>query len=123
MPERAREVEEVVRTWLDAKQAASAEGIARHLSAYKGTLAVGTNAGEWWSGADRFATAHTSGDAFTASLNALEAHVHGSVAWAAVDATLETGEPGGMAIRVTLVLVEELDGWRIVQSHASVPAG
>jgi len=28
-----------------------------------------------------------------------------------------------MAIRVTLVLVEELDGWRIVQSHASVPAG
>ena len=27
MPERARDVEEVVRTWLDAKQAADAEGI------------------------------------------------------------------------------------------------
>src|SRR4051812_4883165 len=119
MPERAREVEEVVRTWLEAKQAADVEGIVRRLSAYKGVLAVGTDPSEWWSGADRFAAAHTNGPAFTASLNALEAHRHGPVAWAAVDATLETGEPGGIAIRLTLVLVEELDGWRIVQSHAS----
>jgi ketosteroid isomerase-like protein len=123
MPERSREVEEVVRRWLDAKQAADAEGIARCLSGYRGTLAIGTDATEWWSGADRFAAAHTSGGAFTASLITLEAHAHGPVAWAAVDATLETGEPGGMALRLTLVLVEELDRWRVVQSHASLPAG
>jgi ketosteroid isomerase-like protein len=123
VPERSREVEEVVRVWLGAKQAADAEGIARRLSGYKGTLAIGTDATEWWSGADDFAAAHTSGGAFSASLTRLEAHVHGPVAWAAVDATLETGDPGGMALRLTLVLVEELDGWRIVQSHASLPAG
>jgi ketosteroid isomerase-like protein len=123
MPTRAQDVEEVVRAWLDAKQAADAEGIARRLSAYEGVLAVGTEAEEWWSGVDRFSDAHTSGGAFTASLNALEAHVHGQVAWAAVDATLNTAEPEGMSIRLTLVLIEELDGWRIVQSHASVPAG
>jgi ketosteroid isomerase-like protein len=123
MPERSREVEEVVRTWLAAKQAADADGITRRLSAYKGALAIGTDAAEWWSGAERFADAHTSGGAFTASLTALEAHVHGPVAWAAVTATLETGEPGGMRIRLTLVLVEELDGWRIIQSHASLPDG
>src|SRR3954451_17545952 len=120
-PERSREVEEVIRTWLDAKQAADADGIARRLSAYKGVLAVGTGASEWWSGADRFAASHTNGAAFTASVNAVEAHRHGPVAWAAVDATIDTGEPGGVAIRMTLVLVEELDGWRIVQSHASTP--
>src|SRR3954462_2260834 len=114
MPERAREVEEVVRTWLEAKQAADGEGIARRLSAYKGALAIGTDAGEWWSGADRFASAHTTGSAFTASVTALEAHADGSVAWASVAATIETGEPEGMAIRLTLVLVAELDGWRIV---------
>src|SRR5438045_9799147 len=98
MPDRSREVEEVVRIWLDAKQAADAEAIARRLSGYKGTLAIGTDATEWWSGADRFAAAHTSGGAFTASLTTLEAHVHGPVAWAAVDATLETEEPGGVRI-------------------------
>src|SRR3954468_7413841 len=112
MPERAREIEEVVRTWLEAKQAADGEGIARRLSAYKGTLAIGTDAGEWWSGADRFAEAHTTGGPFRASVNSLQAHVHGSVAWAAVDATIETDEPEGLTVRLTLVLVEELDGWR-----------
>ena len=112
-----------MRTWLDAKQTADVAGIARRLSAYKGTLAIGTEATERWSGADDFAQAHTTGGAFSASLNTLEAHVHGAVGWAAVDATIDTGEPGGIAIRLTLVLVQELDGWRVVQSHASVPAG
>ena len=123
MPERAREVEEVVRTWINAKQAADVDAIARRLSAYKGVLAIGTDAEEWWSGADQFSTAHTSGAPFSASLTTLEAHVHGSVAWAAVSAVIDTGEPVGVTIRLTLVLVEELDGWRVVQSHASVPAG
>jgi ketosteroid isomerase-like protein len=122
MPERARDVEEVLRTWLEAKQAADAEGISRRLSAYKGALAVGTDEGEWWSGADAFAAAHTGGGPFRASVATIEAHRHGPVAWAAVDATIETGEPGGMPVRLTLVLVEELDGWRVVQSHASTPA-
>ena len=123
MPERSREVEDVVRTWLEAKQAADADGIARRLSAYKGTLAIGTDAAEWWSGAEDFIAAHTSGGPFSASVTSLEAHVQGAVAWAAVQATIDTGEPEGLPIRLTLVLVDELDGWRIVQSHASLPAG
>ncbi|MFL5846926.1 MAG: nuclear transport factor 2 family protein [Solirubrobacteraceae bacterium] len=121
MPERARDVEEVVRTWLDAKQAADPQGIARRLSAYKGVLAIGTEAGEWWPGVDAFADAHTGGGPFSGTVNTVEAHRHGPVAWAAVDATIETDEPDGVSVRLTLVLVEELDGWRIVQSHASTP--
>lgn len=123
MPERAREVEQVVREWLEAKQAGDAARIARRVSAYRGVLAIGTDHGERWSGADAFLSAHTSGEPFSATSIALEAHAHGPVAWVAVDAVVETGEPQGLVIRLTLVLVEELDGWRVVQSHASVPAG
>lgn len=122
MPERSREVEKVVRAWLEAKQAADANGIARRLSAYEGALAIGTDEDEWWSGADRSVGAHVGGGPFTAAISALEAHAHDSVAWAAAEATIETGAPGGLAVRLTLVLVEEVDGWRIVQSHASSPA-
>lgn len=121
MPERARDVEDLIRTWLEAKQAADVVGIARRLSGYKGGLAIGTDADEWWSGADLFAEAHTSGGVFKATVNTIEAHRHGPVAWAAVDATVESGEHQGTAVRLTVVLVEELDGWRIVQSHASTP--
>ena len=53
MPKRAPELEDVVRAWLDAKQAADAQDISRRLSAYKGALAIGTDAGEWWEGAER----------------------------------------------------------------------
>src|SRR5688572_18095040 len=122
MPERARDVEEVVREWLEAKQAGDPAGVAQHLSAYKGAVGIGTDAGEWWSGADEFAAAHIGGGPFIGSIGALEAHRHGPVAWAAVDATIDTGEGEGTPVRLTLVLVEELDGWRVVQSHASVPA-
>jgi ketosteroid isomerase-like protein len=123
MPERARDVEQVVREWLDAKQSGDAAAISRRLSAYKGVLAVGTDAGERWSGVDRFSEAHTAGGPFNASVKALEAHAHGPVAWAAVDATVHGDGGDDLNIRLTLVLIEELDGWRVVQSHASMPAG
>src|SRR3954451_14924158 len=121
MPHRAPDIEELVRDWLDDKQAARADGIGRLLSGYDGALAIGTEGDEWWSGAEAFRTAHVSGAPFTASIDSLEAHQEGDVAWAAVRAVIATGEPGGFAIRLSLVLVHEDDGWRIVQSHASAP--
>jgi hypothetical protein len=123
VPEHAFDVEQVIREWLDAKQAADGAMIPVGLSNYSGALAIGTEAWEWWAGADAFAEAHASGAPFTAALEHLEAHSHGAVAWAAVRAVIETGEPGGMPVRLTLVLVLEDDGrWRVAQSHASMPA-
>ena len=49
------------------------------------------------------------------------AHREGSVAWADVRAVIETGEPEGFPVRLSLVLLDSGDGWRIVQSHASGP--
>ena len=119
MPRRAPDIEDVVRAWLDDKQAARADGIERRLADYEGALAIGTDREEWWSGSEAFRTAHVSGAPFTAKLESVEAHAEGHVAWAAVRAVIETGEPDGFPVRLTLVLVDSDDGWRIVQSHAS----
>jgi ketosteroid isomerase-like protein len=123
VPEHAPEVERVVREWLDAKQAADGAGIRAGLSEYVGTLAIGTDASEWWAGSDAFTAAHVSGAPFTAVLEDVEAHRAGAVAWAAVRAVIDTEEPGGMPVRLTLVLLHGEEGqWRIAHSHASVPA-
>lgn len=119
MPRRAADVEDVVRTWLDDKQAARAEGIARRLAGYEGALAIGTEPDEWWSGSAAFRTAHVSGSPFTARVDAVEAHQEGRVAWAAVRAVIRTDEPEGLPVRLTLVLIDSDDGWRVVQSHVS----
>ena len=123
VPERAPEVERVVREWLDHKQAANGAGIRAGLSEYVGALAIGTDALEWWAGSDAFTAAHVSGAPFSAVLGDVEAHRAGAVAWAAVRAVIDTGERGGMPVRLTLVLVHCQEGrWRIAHSHASVPA-
>jgi|SRR5437764_7200635 len=124
MAEPAPEVEQVVRDWLASKQLGDREATAALLSSYEGVLAVGTGAEEWFRGPDEFSDAHTSTGAFAAMIDSVEAHSSGSVAWAAVRVLVETGEPGGFPVRLTLVLTrDEGDGdWRIVQSHASAPA-
>ena len=119
MPRRAPDIEDVVRAWLDDKQAARAEGIAARLSDYDGALAIGTAHEEWFAGGEAVRAAHVSGPPFSARLDSVEAHQEGDVAWAAVRAVIETGEPDGFPVRLTLVLLASDDGWRIVQSHAS----
>jgi ketosteroid isomerase-like protein len=123
MPVRAPEVEQVVRDWLVAKQAGDPEGIGATLSSYDGVLAIGTDAGEWFAGSARFAEAHAPGAPFTAVFESVDAHRDGAIAWAAVRGAIQTGEPGGWPVRLTLVLAQDGAGdWRIVQSHASTPA-
>jgi ketosteroid isomerase-like protein len=120
MPERAPEVEHAVRRWLAAKQAADGTAIAAALSTYSGALAVGTDTTEWWSGNPEFAEAHTGGGPFSATIEHVEAHREGPVAWAAVRAAVDIPGATRLDIRLTLVLVEDGSGeWRIVQSHAS----
>jgi ketosteroid isomerase-like protein len=123
MPIPAPEVERVVREWLVAKQGADADGIRAALSTYDGVLAIGTDADEWWSGSKAFVAAHTSGAAFAADLQSVEAHRDGPIAWAAIRAVIQTGDPGGWPVRLTLVLAQNDAGeWRVVQSHASTPS-
>src|SRR3954467_14975035 len=114
MPERAPEVERVVREWLAAKQTADPPAIAATLSDYDGALAIGTDAGEWFSGSPAFAEAHTRGGPFSATIEHVEAHREGDVAWAAARVAIETGESSALGLRLSLVLAQNSSGeWRI----------
>jgi hypothetical protein len=55
-------------------------------------------------GYERFAAAHATGAPFTAVVQSLEAHRYGSIAWAAIRAVIQTDDPGGWPVRLTLVL-------------------
>jgi ketosteroid isomerase-like protein len=122
MPVRDADVERFIRGWLDAKQAADGERIAAGLSAYEGALLIGTEASEWWSGYAAFREAHTAGGPFTATVEGVEAHREGSVAWGAARAVVQFGDGEELTVRLSLVLLEETPGdWRVLQSHASVP--
>jgi ketosteroid isomerase-like protein len=121
MPEPAPEVEHTVREWLGAKQAGDIPAIATALSRYDGALAIGTDATEWWSGNPAFAEAHTAARPFSATIDRVEAHREGPVAWAAVRAAVNVDETSALGVRLSLVLVQDDSrGWRIVQSHASI---
>jgi ketosteroid isomerase-like protein len=122
MPVRAPEVEDFVRQWLDAKRRGDGSQIGAALSDYDGVLAIGTDADEWISGARAFADVHTAGGPFSATIEHVEAHREGDVAWAAVRAKVAWAE-SSLTVRLSLVLLRDERGgvgWRIVQSHASV---
>jgi hypothetical protein len=94
------------------------------LSSSESALAIGTSADEWHRGAGEFENGHSGTGPFAAVIESVEAHRSGSVAWAAVRSVIDTGEPGGFPVRMTLVLTcdEDAGDWRIIQSHASAPA-
>jgi hypothetical protein len=94
--ERARDVEQVVVEWLEAKQAGDAQRIRKSLSGNDAALAIGTGAEEWHAGARQFVYAHALAPPFTAAIESVEAYADGPVAWAAVRAIVQTGETGGL---------------------------
>jgi ketosteroid isomerase-like protein len=119
---RAPDVERVISDWLEAKHVGDAPRIRTSLSSDDAALAIGTGAEEWYAGATTFADAHASAPPFTAAIEHLEAYAVGPVGWAAVRAVVQTGDGGGVPVRLTLVLANEDGSWRIVQSHASTAA-
>ena len=90
---------------------------------------VGTGADEWRVG-DAEVRAQTErdfaqGDAL--SIDYGDIHIEGRdrVAWFAAQATIRanlSGEPFEAALRLTGVLTQQGDGWKIVESHLSFPA-
>jgi hypothetical protein len=120
MPQRSTSVETAVRDGLGAKQAGDAAVIRAGLSVYDDALAIGTEAAEWWAGSAAFSDAHAGTAPFSAAIEQVDAHQEGAVGWAAVRA-LVRWDDGETPVRLTLVLIREDHGWRIVQSHASTP--
>jgi ketosteroid isomerase-like protein len=120
VPERSPEIEEALRGWLDAKMRGDREEIVRMLSGDAGVLAVGTDAAEWLEGPEAFARAHGDAGPFEARIESLDAHRHRDVGWAAVRASVVRDGDEPLAVRLSVVLVQEDGEWRVVQTHASV---
>jgi hypothetical protein len=67
--------------WLGAKVRGDAEAIRAGLSRRDGASAIGTEAGEWWAGADRFVEAHAGGRPLPVQIESVEAHESGEAGW------------------------------------------
>jgi ketosteroid isomerase-like protein len=122
MPEPSPAVEAALRSWLEAKTRGDREAIASMLSADPCALGIGTEEGEWLVGPDAFIPAHRDAGAFDARIVELTAYEQGTVAWAAAKVQVEVEADRLLLVRVSLVLVEGGDGWKVVHSHASVPS-
>ena len=90
---------------------------------------IGTGADEWRVGdaAVRAQVERDFAQADSLHVEYGEIHIDGTdgVAWFAATATIDAsvgGEPFESAVRLTGVVRHQGDGWRIVQSHLSLPA-
>jgi ketosteroid isomerase-like protein len=119
---RSPEIEDALRGWLDAKMRGDREQIVAMLSGDPAALAIGTDPDEWFEGPAEFARAHGDGAEFDGRIESLQAHSAGEVGWAAVRASVDLDGGESFPVRLTLVLVREGDGWKVVQSHASAPS-
>ncbi len=118
MSTHAPELEATLRDWLDAKMAGDRDAIVALLSGDEGVSAIGTEGNEWAVGPEAFARLHGDAGAFTGTVEHLDARVEGDAAWATVRAHVQW-EAETLTVRVSIVLVREPAGWRVVHTHAS----
>jgi hypothetical protein len=119
MPEHAPDLDQFLRNWLDAKVRGDRDAVLTGLSSYPGVLAIGTDADEWWAGAEAFAAAHGGAGPLQARIEHLDTHAEGTAGWGAARVVADFGD-GRLAVRVSVVAHREENGWRVVQTHASV---
>jgi SnoaL-like domain len=89
------------------------------ISASPGTLAIGTDPDEWDEG-DGAVRAHVQsfGDGARATLEEAKGYSKGDVGWGAARGYVEAGG-ARFPVKLTVVVVCEDGGWKVVQSHAS----
>lgn len=124
MPERSREIEQVLRDTLDAMVRSDLDEIGRHTSREECVISIGSDAGEWAEGYDEimrlFRQSGPEGElGVRAGLEDIEAFCEGSVGWAAGRAYFEL-QGTRVPVRLTAVLHQEDGAWKAVQSHASI---
>ena len=124
MPERSREVEQVLRDTLDAMVRSDLDEIGRRTSRDACVLSIGSDAGEWAEGYDEimrlFRDSTPEGElGVRVGLEDVKAFCEGSVGWAAGQGYFDM-EGTRVPIRLTAVLHQEDGAWKVVQSHASI---
>jgi ketosteroid isomerase-like protein len=124
MPERAPDVEEMLRESLSAMERSDVEAIARRMSRDDSLVSIGSDPGEWTEGHEETMRLwrESMPDAelhIRAGLDEVTAYREGDVAWAAGRGWFEAGGRR-VPTRMTAVLRREDGEWRFVQTHASI---
>jgi ketosteroid isomerase-like protein len=100
------------------------ERLDRLISHKAGLLWIGTDPNEWWEGPEavleawRTQTAEMGGPVPIAGGDA-KAYQYGDVAWVSDRPTFRLPDGRTLPFRFTAVWLQEPEGWRIVQAHAS----
>jgi len=124
VPERAPEIEQVLRDTVDAIVKSNLEEIGQRTSRDPCVLTIGSDAGEWGEGYEQimqlFSASGPEGEhGVTVGLDDVKAFREGSVGWTAAHGYFEI-EGTRVPVRLTAVFHEEDGGWKAVQSHASI---
>jgi len=121
--EPSEEIRRVIHRWMVATSEGDADAVLGRTSDHPGGLAIGTDAGEWWSGPEdhlvwRRQLEETGG--FPVTWDEIEAWEEGTVGWASARGTIQ-GPNESFEVRTTYVLHLERGEWKMVQVHWSNP--
>ena len=120
-PEIALLLERLYRSWEALDYEALVDAIARR----PGSLVIGSDAGEWWSGFEDIGIVLRAQaqemPSFHFEIDEIVAWKEGRVGWAAGKATMFSEGVDPLSTRSTIVVHEEGAYWRIVQWHFSLP--
>ncbi|HUG85036.1 MAG TPA: nuclear transport factor 2 family protein [Euzebya sp.] len=122
----AEEIRRMLADLYDAFSTGDADPWAARLSVEHTPHGIGTDPQEFWSGRDQLTAVinaqisemSAAGISFQGGSPLID--VRGDVAWIADQPTLRTGDGTAVPMRLTVVLTNEDDAWRMVSFHLSV---
>jgi len=119
------ELEDLVRTWFDAASSGDASVVDRLVSARPEVRLIGSDPAEWLSGGEDIARflrgeVEGAGGVVSFSPSETEAFSEGTVGWATTRLTITMPDGRSVSPRWSSVFHREDDGWRFVQTHASI---
>jgi ketosteroid isomerase-like protein len=118
------EVREVAMHYFDAICRGDTSYLEQFVSRDDGTLLIGTDPDEWWTGHERIiaiwkAQFEAVGGSFPIRATNLQAYRDGNIGWFAAQPVVTLPDGTAAPFRMTAVVRKEDGDWKLVSSHAS----
>lgn len=125
---RSRELEDLVSQWFMAATRGDPSVVDALVSLDPGSSLIGSDPHEWFHGGEAVAEflrseVTNSGGQAQFSPDGTEAFEEGTVGWASTCLTITLPDGRSVSPRWSAVFHREGDGWRFVQTHASIGVG